>query len=198
VQIPFALGPFDRIINVHWNTGDHLWSWLYVKITMGGQIAQRGGNWFFGVENGAYPNPARLRTTTKSKFGSPDHEPSVPPPPDLGSIFGDEDGFIVSGWPDQVDLDPAPTGFHGPIFAADTGATGSSGAYFVDGSTVYERNTSPFDFIDGPDFHQDYSGISVTNPTYPGITWRPTLAGTVRLFPDVSFDAILSPNQATF
>jgi hypothetical protein len=68
----------------------------------------------------------------------------------------------------------------------------------VDGTTVYQKNTSPFNFIDGPDFHQDYSGVSVTNPTYPGITWRPTLAGTANLYPGIGFDAILSPNRATF
>ena len=188
IDPPTLLDPFQNIVN--YKGKKYYWTFVYVSYNFGGAFVTAD---HLTLSVGSPPPTDFLGVYFIQDTTSTPTPPAVPEPP--APPYSDNLAFNTSGYPSSVPLDPAPSGFDGPFIR---GATG--GAYTSEISLVWKRVTSPFDEISYKTVTFDWSGITLTNTSYPGITWTPHVLDRSVSYTDVSgiIDGLmtLSPSRA--
>jgi hypothetical protein len=176
---------FSRIINVHWNTGFHSWTWFFLNRAFSGSIV---GNLLSAGNPDVLDPPVVVQySIAQITFHTvlPPPRPDPPPWPGSGEWQSFVDTTETAGWPGDVDLGSNPPGYNGPFINNVTG-----GAYFFTADTEYRNASSPFDSIPGNSGTLDFSSVVVTAPlNTSGLTFTP-----IRLDATPSFNPSTTPN----
>jgi hypothetical protein len=159
VSFPLASDHLSRVINVHWNTGSHLWLWYFLECSFSARV-RTGTIITAGASTPDFFQKYQIRSVDFTTSTAPPRPAAPAWPGSVGDWSAYSGTTSTAGWPGDVDVGPKPSGFNGPFL---TNATG--GAYNLTVDTRYQNATTGIS-QPGPSASFDFSSVSVTLPGF--------------------------------